>query len=222
MGKQQKSFFWASYADLMTSLFFIMLMLFVATIILLNRERREYKGKYEQSEAEKQQLEQINNAIQDLDTTFFDYAQEYKKHKLKIPVNFEVNDYHVSNLSQKTRNDLLLAGKKLQKFVKETTASNPNIQYLLIIEGQASRVGGTEHNYFLSYERAYDLKKFWEENGIKFTSSNCEVIISGSGDGVQSGTALMRETVERLNQRFLIHILPKPGYVKVNHQIESK
>ena len=221
MGKQPKSFFWASYADLMTSLFFIMLMLFVATIILLNRERSEYKGKYEQSEAEKHQLEQINNAIQDLDTTFFDYAQEYKKHKLKIPVNFVVNDYHVENLSSQTREDLLTAGRKLQKFVKETTSDNPNIQYLLIIEGQASCFGGTEHNYFLSYERAYDLKKFWEENDIKFTSSNCEVIISGSGDGIQSGTALMRESTERLNQRFLIHILPKPGYVKTENQRQN-
>lgn len=217
MGKQSKSFFWASYADLMTSLFFIMLMLFVATIILLNRERRDYKGKYEQSEAEKQQLEQINNAIKDLDSTYFDYVIEYKKHKLKIPVNFDVDDYYVANLSYETRKDLLTAGKKLQSFVKETTTENPNIQYLLIIEGQASRIGGTEHNYFLSYERAYNLKKFWEENGINFTASNCEVIISGSGDGIQSGTALMRESVERLNQRFLIHILPKPGYVRAEH-----
>ena len=92
----------------------------------------------------KQQLEQINNAIKDLDSTYFDYVIEYKKHKLKIPVNFDVDDYYVANLSYETRKDLLTAGKKLQSFVKETTTENPNIQYLLIIEGQASRIGGTK------------------------------------------------------------------------------
>ena len=59
--------------------------------------------------------------------------------------------------------------------------------------------------------RAYGLKQFWENNGIKFTATNCEVLICGSGDGRQSGTGLMREKTEKLNQRFLIHILPKPG-----------
>lgn len=216
MSKQQKSFFWASYADLMTTLFFIMLMLFVSTIVILNRERKAVQDKLIKTEAEKQQLEQINNAIQGLDSTYFDYVVEYKKHKLKIPVNFVVNDYHVSNLKTETQEALLDAGRKLQMFVKQTISENPNIQYLLIIEGQASKIGGSEHNYLLSYERAYNLKTFWEDNGIKFTASNCEVIISGSGDGVQSGTALMRESVERQNQRFLIHIIPKPGYVKTN------
>lgn len=216
MSKQQKSFFWASYADLMTTLFFIMLMLFVSTIVILNRERKAVQDELRKTEAEKQQLEQINNAIQGLDSTYFDYVVEYKKHKLKIPVNFVVNDYHVSNLKTETREALLDAGRKLQMFVKQTISENPNIQYLLIIEGQASKIGGSEHNYLLSYERAYNLKTFWEDNGIKFTASNCEVIISGSGDGVQSGTALMRESVERQNQRFLIHIIPKPGYVKTN------
>ncbi|MCI6679621.1 MAG: hypothetical protein MR468_01210, partial [Bacteroides sp.] len=68
----------------------------------------------------------------------------------------------------------------------------------------------------LSYRRAYSLKKYWEDKDIKFDALNCEVLIGGSGDGVQSGTGLMREdsSKEYLNQRFLIHILPKPGYVK--------
>lgn len=214
MSKQPKSFFWASYADLMTSLFFIMLMLFVSVIVLLNRERNIIKGKYDKSEAEKAQLEQINSAIQGLDATYFEYVPEYKKHKLKIPVNFDNDAHDVSRLSQETQDALEDAGKRLQAFVQQTTSRNKNIQYLLIIEGQASKIGGSEHNYILSYERAYSLKTFWEEKGISFSASNCEVIISGSGDGLLSGTALMRESNERQNQRFLIHIIPKPGYVE--------
>ena len=39
--KKNKSYFWASYADLMTSLFFVMLMLFVVAVVQLNKEKDE-------------------------------------------------------------------------------------------------------------------------------------------------------------------------------------
>ncbi len=218
MSKQPKTLFWASYADLMTSLFFIMLMLFVATIVLLNKERSEYKGKYEQSEAEKQQLERINDAIKDLDSTYFVYVDDYKKSKLTIPVKFQEDHWLVSELPMSTQAELEKAGKSLQAYIKKITTDTTKYngsQFLLIIEGQASKIGGTDHNYYLSYQRAYDLKKFWEKKGITFDALNCEVIIGGSGDGVQSGTGLMREKGnEKLNQRFLIHIIPKPGYIE--------
>ena len=102
--------------------------------------------------------------------------------------------------------------KILQDFIIKTTQSNPHIQYLLIIEGQASK-DGYAYNYELSYQRALSLKKFWEDNGLNFNDKNCEVLICGSGDGRLSGTGLMRESKEVLNQRFLIHILPKPGKI---------
>ena len=41
MKSDNKSFFWASYADLMTSLFFVMLTLFIVVIIALNNARKE-------------------------------------------------------------------------------------------------------------------------------------------------------------------------------------
>ena len=37
MGKDKRTHFWASYADLMTSLFFVMLTLFIVVIIALNK-----------------------------------------------------------------------------------------------------------------------------------------------------------------------------------------
>lgn len=213
MSKEKKSLFWASYADLMTSLFFIMLTLFVASSLLLKKQSDDWQDKYNQSEDEKEQLERINNVVKDLDSTYFEYVDTYKKSKLIIPVNFQLNQSSITGLSQQTRDQLLLAGQALQSYVSETSKKYPGVQYILIIEGQASKIGGTDHNYILSYERAYGLKKFWEENNITFDALNCEVLIGGSGDGIQSGTGLMREPQESLNQRFLIHILPKPGYV---------
>ena len=211
MAKKEKSLFWASYADLMTSLFFVMLVLFIGAIVVLDQERREFKGKYETSKKEKEILEQINDATKNIDSTYFEYKEEFKKHKLKISVNYGNDVDQIETLPELTQKQLLAAGVKLRYFVQETTSQNPNIQYLLIIEGQASKIGPEAINYPLSYRRAYGLKQFWENNGIKFTATNCEVLICGSGDGRQSGTGLMREKTEKLNQRFLIHILPKPG-----------
>jgi flagellar motor protein MotB len=78
---------------------------------------------------------------------------------------------------------------------------------LLVIEGQASK-DNYSRNYELSYERALALRRLWSDNNIDF-GNNCEVLISGSGIG-----GSMRENEERLNQRFLIHIVPKPGIVE--------
>ena len=223
MSKQKRSLFWASYADLMTSLFFIMLTLFVASSILLSKKGKEWRDKYYQTLEQKEQLKRINDVIQDLDSNYFEYIDLYKKSKLVIPVNFGVDQYSIDGLSKETKDKLEKAGKSLKAFVDQTTTKYPGVQYILIIEGQASRTGGTDHNYELSYRRAYSLKKYWEDKDIKFDALNCEVLIGGSGDGIQSGTGLMREdpSNEYLNQRFLIHILPKPGYVKTE-SVETK
>jgi hypothetical protein len=50
---KKQSFFWASYADLMTSLFFIMLVLFVLTAVILKKQAR----------ASEQAIEKINQVV---------------------------------------------------------------------------------------------------------------------------------------------------------------
>lgn len=85
---------------------------------------------------------------------------------------------------------------------------------MLIVEGQASR-DPYLYNYELSYQRALALMRFWvEQKGISF-ENNCEILISGSGDG-KLDTHSMRESVETENQRFLIHILPKNIFESTN------
>lgn len=215
MSTGNRSFFWASYADLMTSLFFVMLTLFIVVIIALNNERITIGIEKEALQAKIDKADEINNATRELDTKhseYFQYFPEYKKHKLRVSVNFPISSASMENIPTKTKNDLIKTGHILQEFIKKTTQSNPQIQYLLIIEGQASR-DNSVYNYELSYQRALSLKRFWENNGVNFNDRNCEVLICGSGDGKLSGTGLMREKQETLNQRFLIHILPKPGKI---------
>ena len=216
-----KSFFWASYADLMTSLFFVMLMLFVVAVVELNKKNSELQNTNTIIEIEKEKLQaqldkaqEIENATMGLESEYFEYKSEYKKHKLTIDVSFPTGESDIERyVPEATKKELLAAGRKAKSFIDSTTVNHPGIQYLLIIEGQASRDNYSQ-NYELSYKRAYSLKKFWEKGGISFLDKNCEVLICGSGDGRQSGTGLMRETNERLNQRFLIHILPKPGVIE--------
>lgn len=205
----------------MTSLFFVMLMLFVVAVVELNKKNSELIETNTTIEIEKERLQaqldkaqEIENATMGLESKYFEYKREYKKHKLTIDVSFPTGESDIERyVPESTKKELLAAGKKAKAFIDSTTVMHPGIQYLLIIEGQASRDKYTQ-NYELSYKRAYSLKKFWEKGDIVFSDKNCEVLICGSGDGKQSGTGLMRETNEKLNQRFLIHILPKPGVIE--------
>ena len=83
---------------------------------------------------------------------------------------------------------------------------------MLIIEGQASKHRFLFNNEF-SYKRALALKKFWQESSIIFDPKQCEIIVSGSG---VSGDLRIEPDIpgNEKNQRFLIHILPKPGIIK--------
>jgi len=195
---KNESFFWTSYSDLMTSLFFVMLVLFILTIVLLH-------NKIKATENQLKKIQEIEEAINKIDTTYFEYRKEYKKHILKINVNFPTGKADIQLVDFATRSKLVQAGLTIQDFINVVTQKYP-IQYLLIIEGQASK-DNFGYNYELSYERALALNRFWESQNINFGSS-CEVLISGSGTG---GT--MRELDEKLNQRFLIHIIPKPGII---------
>lgn len=250
MGKDKRTHFWASYADLMTSLFFLMVVLFIISIVELKQidatplEVKELKAERDSllnlysrmafrqkqfseeldsmrylanaTQAHIDKINEINNATKNLNRNYFVYDSINKKHKLNFTVRFRIDDDEIFNISKQEREKLLSVGQELEGFINNASESTPEVQYLLVIEGQASRDGidKMDYNYDLSYRRAKNLKKFWDNNNIHFYKGNCEVLICGSGDGRLSGTGLMRELEEKTNQRFLIHILPKPGQIK--------
>ncbi len=210
MSKPKKeSFFWTSYSDLMTSMFFVMLVLFVLTIALLHRKMVDIDKDKKTSQAQIDKIKEIDEAVKNIDTTYFEYKQVYKKHILKIRVNFPIGVSHINVIDLHTQNELINAGRSIQSTLEKISREYPKIQYLLIIEGQASK-DNYSHNYELSYERALALRRLWSDNNIDF-GNNCEVLISGSGIG-----GSMRENEEYLNQRFLIHLIPKPGMIEEN------
>lgn len=208
MAKKRESFFWTSYSDLMTSLFFIMLVLFVLVIVLLYRRMADTQIKLEDTKRKLEEIQKIEASTKDLNPRYFDYREEYKKYVLNIPVTFPAR---VSNIDQInvvnkeiTLQELKEAGIEIRDFLK----NHSEYQYLLIIEGQASR-DNYPINYELSYERALGLIKYWMEDCSLVFGENCEIQIAGSGDGKLPTKSMRENGDEKKNQRFLIHILPK-------------
>ncbi len=205
MGKKGNNYFWVSYTDLMTSLFFIMLVLYVLTFYKLTVEQegiRVLAAKY-------QQLQNIERAVNEIDTTgeYFIYKPEYKKHVLNIDVRFRTNSSNINDLPYIQKKKLNQAGRRIINLIKSFNPAQ-NVKYLVIIEGQASKDNWVGNNV-LSYERAIALHRYWKRNDIRLDElTNCELILSGSGEG---GVPRAKPDRPPNNQRFLIHIIPKIG-----------
>lgn len=207
MAQKKESFFWTSYSDLMTSLFFVMLVLFILVIVLLHK-------RMEATEAQLQEIKKVEESTKDLSKDYFEYRPEYKKYVLNIQVRYPAGKSDLNTIlasdKEEQLNKLANAGKEIRAFLN----NHKENQYVLIVEGQASKDNFT-YNYELSYQRALALMRFWvEDRGINF-GNNCEILISGSGDG-KLDTHSMRESIETENQRFLIHILPKNIFESTN------
>ena len=217
MVEKKESFFWTSYSDLMTSLFFIMLTLFVLVIVLLHK-------RMETTEKQLEEIKKVEASTKELgNSKNFAYKAEYKKYVLDVRCYFAETKYKLEDLQADTVS-LHQAGKEIKAFLDR----NEGNQYLLIIEGQASRNSTklTEANYSWSFQRALTLMKFWKDICQIDFGANCEIQIAGSGDGRYNfgytdgdnserfqklDSTLMRERGmnERDNQRFVIHIIPK-------------
>ena len=217
MAEKKESFFWTSYSDLMTSLFFIMLTLFVLVIVLLHK-------RMEATEAQLEEIKKVEASTKELGKSgYFEYKNIYKKYVLHVSCFFNATKYSLEDMQANT-DSLTHAGKEIMNFLNR----NKNNQYLLIIEGQASRnsVRQTDANYDWSFQRALTLMKFWKDICKIDFGENCEIQIAGSGDGrynfgytngegterfMQLDSMLMRERGknEKLNQRFVIHIITK-------------
>jgi len=215
MSKEKTDIFWPSYTDLMTSLFFVMLLLFVSVYIKQHKQIEDLEQKLAIINAVEENLKPLKS-----DTTLFSYEEKYKRFKLSFDVRFrtdkfgirpgELNDYTT------TVDNINKAGIKLKYIIeklKEAKLINPrlkDISYILVIAGYASKTGDEYHNYELSYNRALSLRNHWLLNGINFEEPSYQDLIdlqiSGNGWG---GVGRLPDDIA--NQRFLIHIFPKIG-----------
>lgn len=209
--KKRESNFWTSYSDLMTSLFFVMLVLFVLTITLLHK-------KIVATQKQLNKIEEIQNSIQNINKEYFEYDPKYKRHTLKnITVSFNQNSFNINDIPHLEQKTLIEVGKSIENFVDSAVIKIPGVKYLMIIEGQSSKDNYHTNAYFnndvLSFQRALSLLRFWKRNDVKINPEYCEAIVSGSGQN--SPFRIQPDNQHnRANQRFVIHIIPKPGNIE--------
>lgn len=225
MAKKNNDSFWTSYSDLMTSLFFVMLVLFIVCLVKVNGINQALKDvnkdanakidEYERLLQLEKQFEVLTNATTleyDKDKKMF-YAKDFQEKELFAP-------FTGANMEQATtiKSEYLpivdTVGNDLIKILEQLN-SNKKFSYQLVIEGNAAIPWQQLYNsnydpdnvnmYVLSYRRALALYNQWRNNGLNFRQYNTEIIIAGSGFNGNNRDRI----IEDYNKRFVIQIIPK-------------
>ena len=228
--KSDKESFWPSYVDIVTTLFAIMVVLFAVSYSrfrVKEVELRKLADKYEE-------IKSIYDMVENIDSSYFEFNKEYVKHIFKIQVKYQTKAFDLRKLeadrynraeADSLRERIKEAGRVIESTIRQLQESNStrqDIKYLVVIEGQASKVyfndGPWMNNNTLSYLRALYLHQFWkDEAGIDFSNmKKCELVISGSGE-----EGVPRDSLDENNQRFLIHIVPVIGNIRLDETESS-
>jgi len=209
--------FWPSFSDLMTSLFFIVIILFVIYFVLSQKYKQEVSitndslatlvDKYKK-------ITGVENSLKNLENEYFYYNSDCKRYELLQNFIFPPGQAIIPIDAEK---DLVNAGKNLKNII-DSLRGKDSIRYTLILEGRvAKKWDGTEQlteskAKQLSFERGSAVYNLWRGRGINFDENLCEVIIAGSGYG---GLCRYEDVNEGDNKRVVIHIIPKVGDFKI-------
>lgn len=229
--------FWVGFSDLMTSMFFVMLVLYAVSFVMfrekekeLNKKKEEYKIKAEKYKI----IEMVEENLAPLkeNTDLFTYDETYKRYNLSFDIAYKLGRVAINNEDIINKEDipkLIQVGKSLENLIKDLLAKKnsdkkmKNISYLVVVSGSSSATKTEElKNYQISYRRAFYLYKFWQKNGVDLDQSRYHDIvdfhIAGNGIGgvgrvVGTGDESEEEynEIEAKNQRFIINIIPKVG-----------
>jgi hypothetical protein len=134
MKSEKTDLFWPSYNDLMTSLFFIMLVLFVLAFAKQSIRINDLNRQLAIVNAVDENLKPLKS-----DTTLFTYEEEYKRFKLSFDVKFNTDKFRISpgdlDNYQETINNINRAGDKLKLIInglknsKEMNSKLKTIQF---------------------------------------------------------------------------------------------
>ncbi len=209
MARQPNKFassFWVGYSDLMTSLFFVFLVL--ATTLAL-----AFRAQAQEGEAAKRELERIR-AIADVASRLsqeqFIYNSNCDRFELKYEFEFDANSPVIRD---EFKPKLLEAGRAIERFLQ--TSRGTEVRFKIIVEGRAARFiqGGDRNNDSgrfvkeLSYRRALALWDLWKAEGIQLNTEISEFFISGSGFEGECRYPFTREE-EGKNKRIIVQIIP--------------
>ena len=218
--------FWLSYSDLMTSMFFIMLVLFIVCLVKvsisyneLEREKQKTEQILAETKATNEQLQQIlqlDKQFKELsNSSRLGYDEDKKMFYAKDFVGIEIFNPNDDNIKPEYLDKVREVGEDLKMILAKLHSENPRFSYQLVIEGTAAikwdqKVAGTfnpdnQEMYWLSYRRALALYNKWRDQDLNLRNYNTEIIIAGSGfNGINRDNS-----VEDNNKRFIIQIIPK-------------
>lgn len=225
MSKNKKeSFFWTSYSDLMTSLFFIMLVLFVLSMVIVKQNARKANEEITRVldsvqyslDSVKVSNEQLTRILK-IDEQFkplqesglFKYYPDTRKFVAKDLIGQEIFNPNEVVIKPEFKQKTLEVGRVLDNLLRELTA-NKEFKYQVVIEGNMANTWDKKYNnnlddsYIASYKRALAVYKLWNDNNIDLRKYGVELLICGSGLN-----GLDREPIEDNNKRFTIQIIPK-------------
>lgn len=206
----KKSLFWISYSDLMTSLFFTMLVLFVVVVVAMKEALKRAEVTIEQQE----QVLKLQEQFQTLATsTSLDYDSEKRMFYAKDFVGIEIFQQNQDVIKPIYLDKVDKVGRDIKNILNTLTKYSGRFKYLLVIEGTAAipwrelKADTFDPDnvdvYLLSYRRALALYQRWKK--FKLRENNAEIIIAGSGfNGINRDTEK-----EDNNKRFVIQIIPK-------------
>ena len=212
MSKKHKDFFWMSFSDLMTSLFFVVLVLYVLTYVMLKKEQNKLEIENEKLNQILQLEKQFKPLQNDGD---FIYLEKCKKYIAKELSKIEIFEPNEITILKQYETSTIQVGKKLESLLKDLTKVNSDFSYLIIIEGNMANSWdrqfdkNSSYGYTTSYKRALAVYNLWKANNIDLRKYNSEILISGSGFN-----GLCRDEIEENNKRFSIQIIPKIEYSK--------
>lgn len=220
---KQKDSFWTSYSDLMTSLFFVMLVLFIISFIRVGRQMNEIKSSNEQldsllhdANADREQLEQILQLDSLFSTlshnTTLAYDSKGRMFYAKALVGKEIFHPYTSTIKEEYTGLVDSIGYDIDAVLRKLNKNN-QFHYQLVIEGTAAirwdelktANRDNEDMYLLSYQRSLTLYKKWKAQKLDLRKYNTEIIIAGSGFNGNNRD----NKVEENNKRFIIQIIPK-------------
>lgn len=228
MKGKKNDFFWPSYTDLMTSMFFIMLVLYILSYSRLKIKVDDLDKKLKVYTMVEENLKPLKK-----DTSLFRYEEKYKRFTLAFDVKFDIGKYRFNPKDlinyNESINKIDNVGRKLKAVIdslnykRKTNPELRNVSYLLIISGYSSHLlyGGMFADYLLSYRRALTLWDRWRFKGIDFEvpkyAGLIDLQIAGNGWG---GVGRFRRDQdndfvnEKKNQRFIIQVIPKLSSIK--------
>ena len=229
--------FWLSYSDLMASMFFIMLVLFIVYLVKDSMNHRELEREKQRTEQiligvqatneQLQQILQLDRQSKELsNSSMLGYDEEKKMFYTKDFVGVEIFNPNDDKIKPEYLDKVKEVGETLKVILGKLHQKNPRLSYQFVIgdtamvkwEQKAVRTYNPDNQemYWLSYRRALALYNKWRSQGLNLRDYNTEIIIAGGGfNGINRDNH-----IEDNNKRFIIQKVSRPNSEKLN-QSES-